>query len=110
MSAARPDRIVDLSSSPHAYVTPRALAAHWCVSRQSIYRWIEIGVLPAKRIGPEGPLRIRRQDALRFERRYERDLFDARTAGRVRVGSVIEDEPATQGTTHGRSQFRRHDR
>lgn len=77
MSPTRPDRIVDLATNPHSFVTPRALATYWCVSRQSIYRWIEIGVLPAKRIGPEGPLRIRRHDALRFERRYPRDLDEA---------------------------------
>lgn len=86
---------VDLASNPQGFITPRALAAHWAVSRQSVYRWIGLGVLPATRLGLEGPLRIRRQDAHRFERRYERDLFDARSAGRVRVGS--------EGRPHERS-------
>ena len=93
MSPTQQARIVDLASHPHEYVTARALARYWAVSRQSVYRWVGLGVLPATRLGSDGPLRIRRHDALRFERRYQRDLFEARTAGVVRVGGNQADTP-----------------
>ena len=58
--------IKDLKTHPEEHVKPLELADYWGVHEHTVYRWIDKGALPAKRIGRS--LRITRDDALRFER------------------------------------------
>jgi excisionase family DNA binding protein len=60
-------RLRDLASHLAAYVTVNELADYWMISRKQIYKQIEMGFLPAIRLGPR-LLRIRTADALQFER------------------------------------------
>jgi len=43
--------IHDLDTYPRPFVTVEQLAAYWGVSRRTIYRDVEKGALPARRVG-----------------------------------------------------------
>jgi excisionase family DNA binding protein len=60
-------QLQDLASHLATYVTVNELAEYWMISRKQIYKQIEMGYLPAIRLGPR-LLRIRTIDALQFER------------------------------------------
>lgn len=52
------------------YVSPTALARHWGVSPQTVYRDIRKHALAASRL-PGGRFRIRRSDAMKYGRPIE---------------------------------------
>jgi excisionase family DNA binding protein len=58
-----------LDTHPLPFLTPQELADYWSVSRRAILHLIETDVLVAVRFGPRS-LRIRTDDARRFERRF----------------------------------------
>lgn len=59
--------IDDLARWPHPHVAPTQLAQYWGVHPRTIIRWLRRGQLRGLRL-PGGLWRIRRQDALAFER------------------------------------------
>jgi excisionase family DNA binding protein len=61
-------RIRNLGEHTEPHVTISELAEYWMVSRSQIYKHIEVGTLPAVRLGPR-LLRISTEDAREFERR-----------------------------------------
>lgn len=64
--SGRERRITDLKTHPESHVRPMELAQYWGVHEDTVYRAIDKGALPAKRIGRT--LRVSREDALEFER------------------------------------------
>ena len=60
--------IRDLATHQSTYVTVPELAEYWAVSRQQIYKRIEVGDLAAIRLSPR-LYRVRTAAALQFERR-----------------------------------------
>jgi hypothetical protein len=59
------DPIVDLHTHPAAHVSVPALAAHYGVRRETVYKWIDAGLLPATRL-PD-VIRVRTDDARAFD-------------------------------------------
>lgn len=63
----RREDIHDLGDHPCRHVTAGALARYWGLDRRVVYKWIDGGLLPAKRF-PNGFIRVHVQDAVQFER------------------------------------------
>jgi excisionase family DNA binding protein len=59
-------KIHDLSTHPEPHVTPMELAEYWRVSEDSVYRLIDKGALPVKRIGRS--IRVATEVAREYER------------------------------------------
>jgi excisionase family DNA binding protein len=55
---------LDTYAEPH--VSLRQLARYWQVDRRTVRKWIESGLLPAKKLGPT-IWRIRIEDARAFD-------------------------------------------
>jgi len=68
--ASASQRIVDLQTHPHAYVTVQTFAAYLGFQERTVRKWIDAGTLPAYRFPPSvGDWRIRTADAIAFVER-----------------------------------------
>ena len=87
--------IRNLATHPTHYVTVAELADYWAVSRQQIYKRIELGSLNAIRLGSR-LYRIRTDSALDFERRALVSSAEAEAGGGYAAAARVR-RPESQG-------------